>query len=61
MDILFLLVPLALIIALFFVFGFIYMAKTGQYDDLETPAYRMLYDDKKHKYLKKEVNDGKEL
>jgi cbb3-type cytochrome oxidase maturation protein len=47
MEVITILIPLALILALFFIVGFIWMTAKGQYDDLETPAMRMLLDDKK--------------
>lgn len=46
MEVITILIPLALLLALFFVIGFIWMTAKGQYDDLETPAMRMLLDDK---------------
>lgn len=39
------LIPVALIMASFFIGGFIWMTKKGQYDDLETPRHRMLLED----------------
>jgi cbb3-type cytochrome oxidase maturation protein len=45
MSILFILLPLALLLGLFFVAGFLRSAAQGQYDDLETPAHRMLLED----------------
>lgn len=45
MDILFLMVPAAILIALVFVLAFIWATKKGQYDDLETPAHKMLIED----------------
>lgn len=42
MSIVWLLVPLALLLGLGFVALFIWNAKSGQYDDLETPALRIL-------------------
>ena len=45
MNIITLLIPLALILALTFVIAFIWAAGRGQYDDLETPAHKMLLDD----------------
>lgn len=37
----------SLIIALFFLIGFIWATKSGQYDDDYTPSVRMLFDDEK--------------
>ncbi len=45
MTVLFVLVPLALAIGLGFLVAFVWATKTGQYDDLDTPAVRMLLDD----------------
>jgi cbb3-type cytochrome oxidase maturation protein len=47
MEVIVVLLPLALILGAFFIFAFIWSAKKGQYDDLETPRFRMLLDDKK--------------
>ena len=45
MNIIFFLLPLALLLGGTFLVGFIWMAKRGEFDDLETPAHRMLLDD----------------
>ena len=45
MEVIYFLIPICIIIAGLFVAGFIWMTKTGQYDDLETPANRILLDD----------------
>lgn len=45
MNILILTIPMALIFAAGFVFAFIWATSKGQFDDLETPAMRMLKDD----------------
>ncbi len=45
MDILYLLVPLAVILAGIAVAAFILSVKSGQYDDLEGPGHRILMDD----------------
>ena len=47
MEILFITLPLALILALIFIGVFIYSVKSGQYEDLETPSYKLLLDDEK--------------
>ena len=47
MEVITFLIPLAILIAAFFVGSFIWMTLHGQYDDLETPAMRMLIDDEK--------------
>lgn len=45
MEAIFVLLPLALLIAAIAVGFFIWAARTGQFDDLETPALRILFDD----------------
>ena len=45
MDILFFTLPLALLLALIFIIAFIVSVKWGQYDDLETPSYKILLED----------------
>lgn len=49
MNILFFMVPAAIIVAVIFVIAFIWATKKGQYDDLETPAHKILIDDEKVK------------
>jgi cbb3-type cytochrome oxidase maturation protein len=44
-ETIFVLLPLALLIAALFVGFFVWAAKAGQFDDLETPAVRILFDD----------------
>jgi cbb3-type cytochrome oxidase maturation protein len=44
-ETIFVLLPLALLIAAIAVGFFIWAAMTGQFDDLETPAVRILFDD----------------
>ena len=45
MSVIFVVVPLAALIGLVAVIAFVYSARRGQFDDLDTPAVRMLYDD----------------
>jgi cbb3-type cytochrome oxidase maturation protein len=45
MSVLFVLVPVALVLVAFFLGAWIWSARSGQYDDLETPAMRALQDD----------------
>lgn len=45
MNIIYLLLPLALLLGLGFAVAFLRMVAQGQYDELETPAHRMLLDD----------------
>lgn len=45
MDILLLLIPLSVVLALVIAAGFWWSVKSGQFDDLEGPAHRILADD----------------
>jgi cbb3-type cytochrome oxidase maturation protein len=45
MDIIYLLLPVALIIVLIIIGIFFWAVKSDQFDDLEGPAYRILMDD----------------
>ena len=45
METIFVLLPLALLIAAIAVGSFIWAARSGQFDDLDTPAVRILFDD----------------
>lgn len=45
MNAIFVLLPLALLIAGIALAFFIWAVRSGQYDDLETPALRILFDD----------------
>jgi cbb3-type cytochrome oxidase maturation protein len=45
MEIIFILLPLALGIAFFFLAAYVWAVKSGQFDDTTTPAYRILIED----------------
>lgn len=45
MNVLYLLLPLALALAGAFVIVFVWAVRNGQFDDLETPSHRVLFDD----------------
>ncbi len=45
MDILYLLLPVTGIFTLIIVIALVWAVRTGQFDDLEGPAYRILMDD----------------
>lgn len=51
METIFVLLPLALLIAAIAVGLFIWAARTGQFDDLDTPAMRILFDDENENAL----------
>lgn len=45
MEILYLLIPLGLLVLGVAIWGFLWAVKTGQFDDMEGPAHRILMDD----------------
>ncbi len=45
MDVLYIMIPISVLIALGFLYIFIKSVKSGQYDDVYTPSIRMLFDD----------------
>jgi cbb3-type cytochrome oxidase maturation protein len=44
-NVLFFAIPIALVISLIAVVAFVYLVRSGQFDDLETPPRRILFDD----------------
>jgi cbb3-type cytochrome oxidase maturation protein len=44
-SVIFIVVPLATLVVLIAVIAFVYSVRRGQFDDLDTPAVRMLYDE----------------
>ena len=49
MNIMVMMIPMALLLGIGFVSAFIWANQKGQFDDLETPAHRMLKDDNERK------------
>lgn len=45
MNIIYILIPVTLLLGLFFIVLFILNSLDGQYDDLDTPAHRILIED----------------
>ena len=45
MSVLFLILPLALVLSAAAAFAFVWATRRGQFDDIETPAARLLCDD----------------
>lgn len=45
MSVIYLLLPLAALLAVAAVAGFIWAVRRGQFDDLDTPAVRILHDE----------------
>lgn len=46
MEVLYLLIPLALVLAGVIVWAFFWSVKSGQFDDLEGPAHRILMEER---------------
>jgi len=53
MEIIYLLIPLALILVAVIIWVFFWAVKSDQFEDLEGPAHRILMDDDKPAPLKK--------
>jgi len=45
MEIVYFLVPASILLALIFFGGYVWAVRSGQFDDLDTPAHRILGDD----------------
>lgn len=45
MNLLYIMVPMAVLLGAGFTFAFLWATKKGQFDDLDTPAQKMLNDD----------------
>ena len=45
MNVLMLMIPISLLLSFGFLITFLYFIENGQFDDLETPALRILEDD----------------
>jgi len=45
MEILYILIPLGLLVLGVAIWGFLWAVKSGQFDDMEGPAHRILMDD----------------
>ena len=58
MDIVFVLLPLAIILALLGVLAFVWSVRSGQYDDLETPAIRTLFDEETDSCSETKINSN---
>ncbi|WP_290705822.1 cbb3-type cytochrome oxidase assembly protein CcoS [Amphritea sp.] len=48
MNIMYLLIPIAIVFSGLAIWGFFWSVNSGQYDDLESPAHSILYDDDEH-------------
>ena len=57
MEVLYLLIPLSLLLVGLIIWVFLWAIRSGQFDDLQGPAYRILMDDDD---VKEEKTDNKE-
>jgi cbb3-type cytochrome oxidase maturation protein len=53
-SVLFVVLPLAILIVALAVGAYVWSARAGQFDDLDTPAVRMLHDDEGEEQVKRE-------
>ena len=60
MNIFYLLIGVSLLAALIFLAAFIWSVRSGQYDDNETPAIRMLFDDESPEEKEEEADTKKQ-
>lgn len=56
MSVIYFLISISIVVAVFFLVAFIKAVKSGQYDDDYTPSVRMLFDDE---LIKKTKNNNK--
>lgn len=61
MGIIYLMLIVSLLIAIFFLASFIWATKTGQYDDDYTPSVRILFDDEIKSNTNTETNGSSEV
>lgn len=57
MEVLFILLPLSLVLVGLIVWAVVWAARSGQFDDLEGPAHRILMEDEDHP---EEQSEGEE-
>lgn len=57
MDVLFLLIPIALVILAIAIGAFMWAVRSGQYEDMEGPAHRILMDDDEAETLKQDARE----
>jgi cbb3-type cytochrome oxidase maturation protein len=61
MGIIYLMLIVSLVIALFFLLSFFWAAKSGQYDDDYSPSVRILFEDETHTTQKQTENGSREV
>jgi len=60
MEILYLLIPLALVLMIIAIGVFVWASRSGQFDDLEGPAYRILMDDDDPRIPRRQPGDDRQ-
>lgn len=58
MSVIFIVLPLAILVVTIAVGAYIWSARGGQFDDLDTPAVRMLHDDNGPTQIEPPGSDG---
>ena len=61
MTILYVIIPIAIFLVSFFVWIFLWAVKNEQFDDLETPAHKILIDDWNDKLKETKIWDKLEI
>ena len=61
MTILYVIIPIAIFLVSFFVWIFLWAVRNEQFDDLETPAHRILIDDWNDKLKEAKIWDQLEI
>ncbi len=61
MGIIYLMLIVSLLIALFFLLSFFWAAKNGQYEDDYSPSVRILFDDEKSQTSNNQTNGSREV
>lgn len=59
MDIIYALVPLSILLITIAILIFNWAVKNGQFDDLDSPSHKILYDDDELYQLKETKSEGK--
>jgi cbb3-type cytochrome oxidase maturation protein len=60
MSVIFILICFSLLVAIGFLFAFIWAVKTGQYHDTYTPSVRMLFDEKNTQTVSSLKEEGRD-
>lgn len=60
MDVLYFLVPVSGVFAIIIVIALLWAVKSGQFDDLEGPAYRILMDEDEKRITKTKIDEESE-